>query len=62
VLFYTGNEDISGDVQLVIPMEGVKEDSKEFLEKVNGRYVGNLEFYGDQGFVKKFTTRRITIR
>ena len=54
VLFYTGNEDISGDVQLVIPMEGVKEDSKEFLEKVNGRYVGNLEFYGDQGFVKKF--------
>jgi len=43
-------------------MEGVKEDSKEFLEKVNGRYVGNLEFYGDQGFVKKFTTRRITIR
>lgn len=54
ILFYTGKEEITQDVQIIIPFEEVKISEEEFLKKVNGKYVGNLEFYGDQDFVKRF--------
>ncbi|MGC8955524.1 MAG: DUF5693 family protein [Fervidobacterium sp.] len=54
VLFYTGKENISNDVQLIIPMKGIKETTEDFYKKVNGRYVGNLEFYGEENFIKEF--------
>lgn len=57
ILFYTGEEEIPDSVLLVIPFkesEGLKENYEEFLMKVSGKYVGNLEFYGDINFVRDF--------
>ena len=54
ILFYTGKEDITQDVQLIIPFEEVKISEEEFLKKVSGKYVGNLEFYGNTDFIKRF--------
>lgn len=54
ILFYTGKEEITQDIQLIIPYEEVKISEEEFFKRVNGKYVGNLEFYGDQAFIKRF--------
>ncbi|HOQ40244.1 MAG TPA: DUF5693 family protein [Fervidobacterium sp.] len=56
LLFYTGNEEISDKVKIIIPMDDLAETEsvQDFLKKVDGRFVGNLEFYGNQEFVKKF--------
>uniref|UniRef100_A0A7C5U5W8 Uncharacterized protein n=1 Tax=Fervidobacterium nodosum TaxID=2424 RepID=A0A7C5U5W8_9BACT len=54
ILFYTGKEEISQDVQLIIPVEEIKISEEEFLKKVNGKYVGNLEFYGNPEFITNF--------
>ncbi|WP_448377262.1 DUF5693 family protein [Fervidobacterium sp.] len=59
VLFYTGKEEITENVKIVIPLTDVEENPKDFLNKVQGRYVGIMEFYGDINFVQEFyqTTR-----
>ncbi|HOJ93635.1 MAG TPA: DUF5693 family protein [Fervidobacterium nodosum] len=54
VLFYTGSEKIEDNVELVIPVGNIKESPQDFLKKVNGKYVGNMEFYGATDFVKEF--------
>jgi len=54
ILFYSGKETIGENVKLVIPLLGIKEDPKAFLKKVDGKYVGIMEFYGDTNFVRDF--------
>lgn len=54
ILFYTGKEEIKPDTQLIIPFEKVELSEEDFLKKIKGKYVGNLEFYGDTIFVRSF--------
>jgi len=54
ILFYTGSEKINDKVKIIIPLEGMKEKPEEFYKKVESRYVGIMEFYGDADFVRNF--------
>jgi hypothetical protein len=54
ILFYTGSEKINDKVKIIIPLEGMKEKPEEFYKKVESRYVGIMEFYGDANFVRNF--------
>lgn len=54
ILFYSGTEKIPDTVKIVVPVEGIKDSPKDFLEKVNNKYVGVMEFYGDTKFIQEF--------
>ncbi|MFN6991131.1 MAG: DUF5693 family protein [Fervidobacterium sp.] len=62
ILFFTGKEEINDDVLIVIPiaeMDETKIKIDEFYKKINGRYVGNLEFYGNTKFVREFYQKTV---